>query len=185
MSRIVGLIGFSCSGKGTFTERVRHVESVTLISTGTAVRKEIESQGLAFTPENVLQVSDSIRARTGGIFLKILEPQLRNALQSAPLVIVDCFREAQDVSFAQSLCRDVKLLAIMADDTVRWARMNARGRPGDPKTTDDFLLFKQKERSLGVEELLKQANYSISNDLDIETFRIRSQEAIEKLLKDA
>jgi len=60
--------------------------------------------------------------------------------------------------------------------------MIGRKREGDPITWEEFLVLEQKEKLLGVENLIKSADYIVRNEDSLNKFRKQSIITMKELL---
>ena len=162
--KIIGVCGYSGAGKSTFCQEMARRFQLPVLSTGEIVRQRVVERGYPLTPESIARVSDEIRLETGGRFLLVLAPQLARALAASRVVIVDCLREESDVMALRELGYRLALVAIDAGEAARIARAQARGREGDPVTTEGLRTLDERERRLGVDRLVAGADHQVAND---------------------
>lgn len=179
MTPLIGVCGYSGSGKTTFCKEMARRFSLPVLSTGEIVRRRIAEQGHALTPENIARVSDEIRNETGQYFLRILEPDLN---VDAPAVLIDCLREDNDLLTLRELSDRATLVAVTAADEVRASRLLGRGRPGDPTSRAGLQALDETERRMGADRLISAADYALGNDGDLDRFIERSAAAVEEIL---
>src|SRR4030042_3618060 len=163
MKLTIGLVGYSCAGKGTFYEFVREKYIIPRISTGDLLRQEVARRGLDLTPTNIAKVSDQIREETDNKFMQIAEEALNASFSSSEVVLIDSVRQSEDLEVLKQYCHDLTTIAIVSSQEQRYKRMTSRTRQGDPITWEEFLLLNQKEKSLGIDNLINDANYRVSN----------------------
>ena len=61
MNCIIGLVGYSNSGKGTYCSFVKRTLGIPSLTTGDIVRTEVRRRNLEVTAQNIAEVSDQIR----------------------------------------------------------------------------------------------------------------------------
>ena len=181
MIPLIGVCGYSGSGKTTFCKEVSRRFSLPVLSTGEVVRRRIAERGYTLTPENITRVSDEIRQETDQYFLRILVPDLKG-FASSPAVLIDCLREDNDLLTLRELSERATLVAVTAADEVRAARLLGRGRPGDPTAREGLRNLDETERRLGADRLLAAADYVLCNDGDLGSFIERSAAAVAEIL---
>ena len=179
MITLIGVCGYSGSGKTTFCKAMSQRFSLPILSTGEIVRRRVIERGYALTPENIARVSDEIRQETGQYFLRILKPDLE---VNAPAVLIDCLREDNDLLTLRELSDRATLVAITAADEVRAARLLGRVRPGDPTNRAGLRDLDETERRMGADRLIAAADYVLGNDGDLDRFIERSAVVIEEIL---
>lgn len=183
MKLIIGLTGFSCTGKGTFYEYVSSQYVIPKITTGDLVRKEVQKRGLDLNPRNISEISDVIRRETGNNFMVIAEDEIAELSERYDALIVDSLREEKDYETLRRFSRDIETVAVVSSSRIRYERMSERKRTGDPISWEEFLALEQKERLLGVENLIKSAGYSLENQWDLDEFRIKSLDVMKELMR--
>ena len=183
MKLIIGLTGYSCTGKGTFYEYVSEEYSVPKITTGDLVRKEVQKRGLKLTTANISEISDVIRRETGNNFMTIAEDEIAELSQKYGFLIIDSLREEKDYDTLKRFSRDIETVAVVSSSRIRYERMAERRRKGDPLLWEEFLILEQKERRLGVESLIESAGYIIRNEGNLDEFRRKSLEVMNELVE--
>jgi dephospho-CoA kinase len=181
MIPLIGVCGYSGSGKTTFCKEMSGRFSLPCLSTGEIVRRRVAEQGYARTPENITRVSDEIRKETDQFFLRILVPDL-NRLSSSPAVLIDCLREDNDFLTLRELSDRSTLVAITAAAEVRASRLLGRVRPGDPTSQDGIRDLDETERRLGADRLIAAADYVLGNNGDLNQFIERSAAVVQEIL---
>lgn len=179
MIPLIGVCGYSGSGKTTFCKEMSRRFSLPVLSTGEVVRRRIAERGYALTPENIVRVSDEIRQETGQYFLRILEPDLK---VNAQAVLIDCLREDNDLLTLRELSDRATLVAVTAADEVRASRLLGRGRPGDPTDREGLRDLDETERRMGTDRLISAADYILGNDGDLDPFVERSAAVVAEIL---
>lgn len=130
---ILGLTGKNASGKG----EVAHVLSeggFHYLSLSDLLREELNTRGLEVTRENLIQVGRQMREQHGAGYLA------DRALQKIEVdkhYIVDSIRNPGEVEVLRR-SKNFHLINITALSKVRFERMKARGREGDPQSLNDF-----------------------------------------------
>jgi dCMP deaminase len=144
---ILGLTGRNAAGKGE-AARFLETKGFTCYSLSDVIREEVTRLGLEMTRENLIRVGREMRSRLGTgclaeAILRRLEPD-RN-------YVVDSIRHPDEVAVFRTR-PNFRLLAIRAEAPVRFDRIQARGRPGDPTTLERFVELEAEENRRTVEE---------------------------------
>ncbi len=181
MIPLIGVCGYSGSGKTTFCKEMSRRFSLPCVSTGEIVRRRVSERGYTLTPENIARVSDEIRRETHQFFLRILAPEL-NGLGSSPAVLIDCLREDNDLLTLRELSDHATLVAVTAEAEVRASRLLGRVRPGDPTDRDGLRDLDETEKRLGADRLIAAADYVLGNDSDLGRFIERSAHVVQEIL---
>src|SRR3989344_2692278 len=96
MSCIIGLVGYSNSGKGTYCYFVRRVFGIPSLTTGDIVRAEVKRRGFEVTAHSMANVSDEIRKETNNRFMEVAKLQLEKLTSTYNIFVVDSLRELVD-----------------------------------------------------------------------------------------
>ncbi|MBI2498759.1 AAA family ATPase [Candidatus Woesearchaeota archaeon] len=184
MSFVIGLVGYSNSGKGTYSHFVKRDLKIPSLSTGDIVRAEVKRRDLELTVENIARVSDKIREETNNHFMDIAKPYIEKLLVDNQVIVVDSLRELADKQSIKSCASGLITIGIYADRDIRYNRTVLRGREGDPLTLEAFLELEDRERALGTDELLITVDARISNNGNLRDFYRESIATTKKILGD-
>mgnify|MGYP001204576209 FL=1 len=168
MSRILVLTGLPGSGKSVASE-IAVIMGIPVITMGDVIRAETAKRGLEPNGDNIGKVAVDLRKEFGDdIVLRRLWPEIHDAINKNPLVIIDGMRSTPEKeALVELMGEEPDILAIIASENTRNSRLRGRGRSDDEGTaTRDT-----RERSWGVEALISEANHRIQNEYDINSFR--------------
>ncbi len=164
-SKIVAICGMPGSGKGEISNfAIQH--KIPVLSMGNMVRAEAENRGLEETPGNIGLVAVSLRQQFGEqVLADRLIPFAETLVHaSTPLIMIEGIRGTAEAEVFQKEWKDnFTILAIKADDGMRWERIRLRGR-GEDGNRDDFVVRNLREKKWGLEDLITQADYEIINN---------------------
>lgn len=180
---IIGLVGYSGSGKTSFCDIVNAVYDIPRISTGNIVRAEAMRMGCKLTPENIIYISDKIRQETNG-FLRKIKKDIEEVLDKNNFAIIDCLREMNDYREMITICDNSIVLYIASEDVNRYSRILKRKRNEYLFTEKDFRKITEFEKRLGIESVMNQARYIIKNDESKKDFEKKAIDMISKIEKD-
>ncbi|MEE2811689.1 MAG: AAA family ATPase [Candidatus Thermoplasmatota archaeon] len=172
MSRIVAVVGMPGSGKGVLA-RVAADAGIIVFSMGDIVREALLQSQLDETPENVASTALSIREKHGeAIVAHRMLPRIQ-AIEGDDLILIEGVRQSIEMDvFREAFGDDFTILAIQADARVRSHRIAGRGR-GEDGTSDDILKRDMRETDWGLPELIKSADETLVNDVNLDTFESR------------
>lgn len=182
MNLIIGLVGYSNSGKETLYRTVYEFFHIPRITSGDMVRREVKKRGLDLTPKNISLVSDLIRKENNNNFMIIAEEEISKLSKCHDVLIIDSLREEKDYSTLRQFSSNIKTIALVSESRIRYERMIGRKREGDPITWEEFLVLEQKGKLLGVENLIKSADYIVRNEDSLNKFRKQSIITMKELL---
>ena len=170
---ILGVSGLNGSGKG---EVVRFLEerSFYALSLSDVIRQELRDQGLEETRERMIETGNAIRAAEGP---GGLAERLAGRLAPDRNYVIDSVRHPAEVEVLRLRTRRFKLIWVEADEAVRFERIRARGRGGDPPSLEALRVLEGRElgsadpaaqQLLAVREI---ADFVVQNDDSLEALR--------------
>jgi dephospho-CoA kinase len=143
---------------------------------GDVVRRHHESSGAASEGVPVGDFAASER--------RIHGPDIwaRRTMESmeGDLFLVDGCRSMDEVRAFRGLS-DVEIIAVHAPRSERFRRLVSRAREDAPKDEEEFDARDMREIGWGVAEVIALSEHMIVNDADIESFRLKSKELLERL----
>ncbi|MCA9518616.1 MAG: AAA family ATPase [Myxococcales bacterium] len=137
---IIGLTGKFAAGKGTVAE-VLTARGFRYHSLSDVLREELAARGIAESREALTAVGNELR-RDGGP--DVLARRIQARLQDGGDHIVDSIRNPAEVAALREV-PGFFLLGVDADRAVRFERLRARARQGDPTTFEQFAALEDKE----------------------------------------
>jgi dCMP deaminase len=131
---IIGVAGLNGAGKSAVVDFLRE-RSFVAHSLSDVLRDELRREGVPESREAMIQVGRRLREQEGGDALaKRLLPRLKRDQN----YVIDSIRHPAEVGVFRELGRRFRLVWVEADEGVRFARIQARGRGGDPRSLEDF-----------------------------------------------
>jgi len=179
---ILGISGVNGAGKG---EVVSYLEarSFYAFSLSDVIREKLSEAGLEETRERMIETGNAIRAEhgAGGLALELADRLLpdRN-------YVIDSIRHPEEVAVLRSRTSRFQLVWVTADETLRFERMRARGRSGDPESADELRRLEGLELASddpSAQQLLAVrdvADFTIENDGTIEELHGLVQSILER-----
>ncbi|MCE4609653.1 MAG: nucleoside monophosphate kinase [Desulfurococcales archaeon] len=184
MVLMISVTGMPGSGKSIVAKRISEKIGWPIYSMGDIVREEVRRRGLELTAENIEYVAKKLREELGlaavGILLRKKIESQREKLEG---VVVDGMRsvyEARELANIGELC----IIAVHASPMTRYRRMIERGRRGDIRGWEDFVLRDRYNLSFGIGELIALADFMIVNEGDLEDLYKNVDNIIEVLSND-
>jgi dephospho-CoA kinase len=163
---IIGITGTDGAGKGTVVDYLVEQKGYVHYSARAYIANEIEKRGLEVTREQLRLVGNDLRRLHGNDHI------IREALQEAQRkgetnVIVESIRETD----AAKLIKEVGvLLAVDADQKVRYERIVKRASSSDHVTFDDFVAHEALEmddpdpHGMQKAKVMEMADYTLFNN---------------------
>lgn len=164
---IIGLTGENCAGKGVTSEYLKK-KSFYYLSLSDVIREELAAANEDITRESMIRKGNEMRRKSGP---GILAQRVMARIEHDGNYVVDSIRNPGEVAELRKR-KDFVLFCITAPPEVRFARMRARDREGDPKSFDAFMKIEEKEaegpESTGQQLIatVKLADRKIINDGD-------------------
>ena len=164
MGHAIAVCGMPGSGKGEFA-RIIADNGIPVRSMGDMVRAEVERRGLTGSPTVFGEVAADLRAKHGDdILAKRLADEVSKLMLVHPIVLIDGMRgTAEYAMFSSRWGANFTSIAIMANQDVRFERIQKRGRPEDGDR-QQFQIREDRESGWGLNSLIAQADYSITNE---------------------
>lgn len=137
---IVGLTGKFAAGKGTVADHLKE-QGFRYHSLSDVLREELAARGVPESREALLAVGNELR-RDGGP--DVLARRIQGRLLDGADHIVDSIRNPAEVAALREV-PGFFLLGVDADRRIRFERLIARGRQGDPETFEQFVALEDQE----------------------------------------
>jgi dCMP deaminase len=179
---ILGLSGLNAAGKG---EVIRFLEarSFYALSLSDVIRDVLRERGLEETRERMIETGNEIRAARGpGGLAQALADRLAPDRNYA----IDSIRHPAEVEVLRERTANFKLIWVTAPEGLRFERMRARGRSGDPTSVEELQRLEGLE--LGSEDESGQqllavrdlADFTLENDGDLEGLHRRIEDLLRR-----
>jgi hypothetical protein len=169
---------------------------------GDAIRKEAMRLHLELTDDNLGQVGNLLRKKEGPTAIAQRTLEMARSF-GGETVIVDGLRSKAEVDFFRSNSKNFKLVEICAPHEARSKRIAIRGRSDDSnleggndtceskackdKNNLAFQVLERRESreiGWGMHEAIKEADYRVRNEGDIDAFRRSIQKVLEYLISE-
>jgi dCMP deaminase len=137
---IIGLTGKNGSGKTAVSEYLQN-RGFEYYSLSDEIRNEIRRRGEEINRDVLIRVGNELREKLG---TGILAEKIMSNLESGRNYVVDSIRNPHEV---EALRRrpDFTLMALEADETVRFERSRKRGRESAARTLQQFIEEERRE----------------------------------------
>ena len=181
--RVIGIVGLPGSGK-TEVAKVANRLGIPQVRMGDTVLEELKRQGRRVTEQSVGMVAAELRQREGpAAIAKRCLPSIRGAGEGKRAVVVDGIRGAAEVEeFRRTFGDRFFLIAVRAEDSIRYSRVSSRRRTDDIKTLEKFREKDRRELGWGLSEALSMADFTVVNEGTLGELRERAKEIFAKIL---
>ncbi|MEM2924145.1 MAG: AAA family ATPase [Methanocellales archaeon] len=178
--KAIGIVGRQGAGK-TLASEIGKAMGMKVIRMGDLVREEILKQGMKINMETISKYATMIRQKEGSqAIAKRTIKRLREL--NIENVIIDGIRSWEEVKlFKKEFGDNFKLMAIIADQRIRYERVRSRKREDDASDMEIFIKKDELETSWGVEEAIKHADYIIENNGSLAEFKARVKKIFEEV----
>jgi len=185
---IIGIVGPLACGKGVVADFLIQNEGYSSFSLSTLVHEEAKKRGFTTITRSLLQdIGNDMRKNEGQDVLarraiKILHPTPSTL---HPNIIIEGIRNPGEVEYLKSIPGFI-LIAVHADQRIRFTRVLSRAKPWDPTNWELFLQVDQRdsgEKGIAVgqqvESCMNMADVHIENNGTVEEV----QQIIEQRLR--
>jgi cytidylate kinase len=189
------------SGKSVASGVARKM-GLNVVVMGDVIRREAMRLHLELTDENLGQVGNLLRKKEGPTAIAQRTLEMARSF-GGETVIVDGLRSKAEADFFRSNSKNFKLVEICASHEARSKRIAIRGRSDDSNFEGDndtceanackekidltFQALERRERremGWGMHEAIKEADFRVRNDGDIDAFRRSIQRVLEFLISE-
>lgn len=169
---VLCIVGMPGSGKTTASQIIKKKFDAFVVSTGDIIREEIKRRGLAYTKENDEKTRDWFHAGRESLFISRVCERLKKS--NKKILVVEGSRSAKEPQFIKNcLGKKPIVIALVVNFNIRYTRELKRGRFA--AETKKYLQERDAvEKRLGLDKLIKSADYKIKN--------ARSKKELEKEL---
>ncbi len=178
---IIGLVADISAGKDTFARYLAEKHGFERHTISDILRGEAAERGLPPIRENLQKLAAEIRKKEG-----------KNALMQRTVkkfkkekIVISGIREPSEVDFLrEKFPGKARIVHLTADPKIRFQRVLARGRTGDPKTYEEFLKQEKTEwKEFDFKTLFKMADYKIENSGAVEELYQKIDKLLKRILK--
>jgi len=171
---IIGLTGLNGSGKTEVAEYLK-IRGFECHSLSDEIREEIRRRGLGITREVLIVVGNELRSRYGA---GVLAERILKRLGLDRNYVIDSIRNPTEVQVLRGR-GDFSLLAVEAEQSIRFERSRLRGREAAAKTLEQFAREEAKELASD-----NPASQQLAATLSLADVRLSNNGPIEKLHKN-
>ncbi len=163
MVSVIGIVGPIGSGKDTAADYISQKYGYNVFSFRDMIAELMKKEGIESNRENMQAFSREKRNAEGedvfsrALLNKIIESKCEKAL-------VKELRTAGDVKTIWGHFRNkMKIIKVVAPDTLRFERMRSRERLGDPKTIEEFRVQEKMEEEIGYTKAFNFTDFMVFN----------------------
>ena len=179
---VLGIVGLHGSGKTEVAKAMGKFD-IPSIRMGDVVLEELERRGREINEANVAIIADELRRREGlGAIAKRCIPLIRARGEGKRAVVVDGIRGIAEVEeFRRVFGGDFYLIAVWANERIRYGRVESRRRIDDVRSLETFRGKDRRELGWGLGEAFALADFMILNEGTLEELHQRAIEIFKSL----
>ncbi len=184
----IGVVGQIAAGKEVFAEYLIKKYGFQVLSLSTVVHQELAKRGITeFNRKTLQDIGDELRKTYGDDVLakRIIGYLMLDAKNSN--VVITGIRNQAEVKYFKTIPGFV-LIAIKTKRKIRFKRELKRSKPWDPRSWKDFYKIDRRDFGIGQEksgqhvgECIKMADYTITNNKDLESFYKKIDKILSRL----
>ncbi|MDG1546490.1 MAG: AAA family ATPase [Candidatus Poseidoniaceae archaeon] len=182
MGRVFAVCGLPASGKGEFATILAKT-GIPVLSMGDMIRAEVKKRNIEEYPEVFGEVAQQLRQQFGDDILAVrLCNAVDNLLEKHDVVLIEGLRGVAEYDVFHSHWSDkFSTIAVTADEEIRFQRIQLRGRAEDGDR-DSLKIRDEREIGWGLDVLINQADFTLSNDGSLSDFVNKCQIWLEQIL---
>lgn len=161
---IIGVTGTFSAGKDTVADYLAE-KGFEHFSLGDEIREIAKERGIEGNRDAQRKLGNDLRDEFGPAYLaqRVIKKKAKDN------VVIAGIRQPAEIEYLETL-PDFNLIAVDAPIEIRFQRMQARKRPGDPETLQDLITKEEKEmnstdkNAQKISECMALADFTIVND---------------------
>ena len=181
---IVGVTGTNGAGKGAVVDYLVQ-KGFKHYSAGGFITEEIEKRGMPVNRDSMRLVANDLRKSQNPAYL--FESLYQRALDGGGDAVIEAPRAIAEGEFLKG--KDVPLIAVDADRTIRYERISKRGSVKDNVSFEQFSA--QEDRELNATEahdmnilgVMQLADFTLNNNGTLEELHAQIDEVLKKITK--
>jgi dephospho-CoA kinase len=178
--KILGFCGLPGSGKSTAIDAIRDLGII--ITMGDVIRKEAKKQNIEPSNDNLGRIAIELRKINGPEIIAKKCVEMISEL-SDDIIIIDGIRSLAEIDVFRKLWR-FPVITIDSSKELRFKRLSERGRHDDSKIIEKIKERDKREIEFGVEEVVKNADYRITNDSTKEELKKRTRTLVLEIIQN-
>ncbi len=183
---IIGITGTLGAGKGTIVDYLIQHKGFNHFSVRAFLLEEIIRQKQPVNRDTMVEVANKLRADNGPSY--IIEKLYQKASETGGNCVIESIRTPGEIEALRNK-EGFVLLAVDADQDIRYSRIKLRNSETDRITFDTFKENEDREmhssdpNKQNLSECIKQADYTIFNNGSIELLNAQIEEFINRYLE--
>lgn len=183
---IIGITGTDGAGKGSVVDYLVKEKGFTHYSARSVIVEAIQAKGLTVHREHMRMVANELRATQGRdvIVVRALKKSLEDDVDAFVVESIRAVAEAETLKQNGGI-----LLAVDAEERVRYERIVVRGSESDNVSFEEFQRQEQLEMNdpdpngMQKGQVMKMADYTVLNNGTIEELQAQVDEVLKKIVE--
>ena len=177
MTTLICTAGLPGAGKSIFVKAARQLRIPTYIM-GDIIRREAKARYGRDDAYHTGLFMREIREKFGReIVAKLTLKTIEKEGKIHKYILIDGLRNIEELECFKKAGYNVELIAILAGLPTRYSRIINRNRVDDIKSLKEFVTRENREREIGLVDVIRQADYYFINE------GITEKESVEKAMK--
>ena len=168
---IIGITGTLGAGKGTVVKYLVERQGFKHLSARAFFQEQMDKEGIAVNRDTMIEFANSLRAKHGSDY--VFRELFKKAQAIGGDVVIESLRTVGEAK-ALKENEGALLLAVDADQNLRYERIHGRGSALDQVTFDKFVeqenteMSSEDEHKQNIAAVMAMADHTIYNDNDTE-----------------
>ncbi|HEX3099627.1 MAG TPA: AAA family ATPase [Patescibacteria group bacterium] len=183
---IIGITGTIGSGKGTVVDYLVNKYGFTHYSVRAFLSEEVARRGMPDTRDSMHIVGNSLRTEFGPA--STANTLYERALQNGGNAVIESLRNIEEIKSLQAKPQPCLVLAVDADQKVRYDRVMLRKSSTDHVSFEKFQTDEAREmvdadpNGMNIAQCMQMADAHLNNDGDIEALHAAIDKIVQPLL---
>lgn len=161
---VFGIAGMPGAGKTEVCRILSKKFNVPIYIMGDILRKIAKERDIEPTRDNLEKIMIKIREEGPNVISRRIFEEIKSSNIKHRIIIIDGIRSIHEVNFFKEKFKNFILLAVLASKEIRFLRLFKRKREDDPSSFKEFIRRDKIESSIGLGEVLAEADFYILND---------------------
>ncbi|MEM3781832.1 MAG: AAA family ATPase [Candidatus Micrarchaeaceae archaeon] len=143
---VICIVGQIASGKSTVAELMKE-KGYKTVEMGDVVREEMSKRNLEIDSKSLRNFSAELRSSYGNdVVARLTLKELRRlGGTSMSNTVITGMRSTYEEAYFKKSIKGLVVVAVLAPESIRFARIKKRNKPDDPKTLEEFRAIEKKE----------------------------------------
>jgi dephospho-CoA kinase len=162
MKKLIIVVGLPGSGKSLAGRILKNSFNAKVVETGDIIREEVKRRGLEYNTENDKKIRSWFHSGREHIVIKRIWDKLKKSRKKVRVIVG--FRCLKEIKLLRRHYKGkIVMISIVSSFRIRSIREMRRKRFGKSETLEYLKERDLSEKRLGLDKLLKRADYTINN----------------------